>query len=242
MEIFKHLPTALQLKVLNHMKNPVCDHLLAHWRKKEYFKRRDLLVSLNRYNYFVKHRKRFWDRCLDDDGLTIAFDFTPDEDLNYKEFLNAGKWLPSGESLQGMRLRTTLFNVLEEEWWQYHGTAANPRLLALTIYDPLQTKRIIEAEFDTTVRGDTIGHPTFSFDEWTKRCGEGAELSIKHRRKLKAPRLASTRTWNFIIAQKNIERKAEENQRLLLKRTWGRWRRKCVDGNVHEYFEIKNWL
>ena len=79
MQTYQNLPTELRLKVLNHLRNPECDHMDSYWKGLEYFKRQDLLASLNRYNYFRKHRKPHWDDCRDrETGYSHAFDFSDD--------------------------------------------------------------------------------------------------------------------------------------------------------------------
>jgi hypothetical protein len=242
MDTYQKLPTALRLKVLNHFRNPECDHLDIYWKSLQHFKRQDLLASLNRYNYFHKHRKPLWDKILDEDNVTgIAFDFATD--YSNEDYLNAlqnGQWFPRGERLKGAKLRVTLFNMLEGAWWGYHGDIDTPVAIEHTIYDSLETKRDIERDFNVSIPNDR-GHPPLHFDEWTKCCGENGHLPVTKRKYFKAPRSKNGR-WNSKKAAVNIKKikKNDNGAVMLIKRTWSRWR---VDGaeakKNYSYWELR---
>lgn len=240
MQAYQKLPMELRLKVLNHLRNPECDHMDSYWKGLEYFKRQDLLASLNRYNYFRKHRKPHWDDCRDHEtGYSHALDFSDDYSKElYLENLRRGHWLPRGERLNGMKLRMELFNMLDGQWWAYHGDIDNPAAIKNTIYDRLETKRDIERDFDVNVREDR-GHPAFTFEEWSKRCGEGGALPTTQRKRLKAPRKEGGE-WNHTKASDNIKKRMEARMRLLMPRQWSRWR---VEGDeakaTYAYWELQ---
>ena len=238
METYQKLPTELRLKVLNHLRNPECDHLDAYWKSLQYFKRQDLLASLNRYNYFRKHRKLHWDNCLDrETGQRHAFDFSEDYSKElYLESLGEGHWLPRAERFNGMKLRIELFNMLDGNWWGYHGDIDTPAAIEHTIYDRIETRRDIERDFGVRIRKDR-GHPSHTFKEWTKRCGECGSLPVAKRKRLKAPRAENGR-WNSEEAAENIKKMNKERGRLLIPRRWSRWRG-LSQGCTYSYWELQ---
>ena len=240
MQAYKRLPLELRLKVLNHLRNPECDLVDAYWKGLEYFKRKDLLASLNRYNYFRKHRKPHWDDCWDrETGYSHAFDFSNDYSKElYLEYLRKGHWLPRSERLNGMKLRVDLFNMLDGNWWGYHGDIDNPEAIKHTIYDRLETKRDIERDFDVNISKDH-GHPPFEFEKWSKCCAEGGGLPPTQRKRLKAPRKEGG-GWDHTKAADNIKKMNEQQERLLIPRQWSRWR---VEGDeakaTYQYWELQ---
>ena len=240
MDIYQKLPMALRLKILNHLRNPECDYLDAYWKGLEHFKRQDLLASLNRYNYFRKHRKPHWDDCLDQaTGYCHVFDFTQEysKDL-YLENLRRGHWLPRSERLRGMKLRMELFNMLEGNWWAYHGDIDNPSAIDHTVYDNKATRRDIEHDFEVRVHADR-GHPISPFEEWTKRCGKDGTIPFAKRRRLKAPRKEGGE-WDHVKAADNITKMNEKRGKLFIQRQWSRWR---VEGDeakaTYTYWELQ---
>ena len=47
------LVAGIRHKILLYLQNPETEHLLKHWRKKYYHERKDIIVSLNRYWWFL---------------------------------------------------------------------------------------------------------------------------------------------------------------------------------------------
>ena len=239
MDVFKQLPNELQHKILLHFKNPICDILMKYWREQMFFQRQDLLVDLNRYNYFRKNRKPIWDKCKED-GITLLFDFEESgetADWTYAQCLENGWWKQCNERNKGKKLRLALFNTLESGFWSYHGDINNPEAIQDTVYDPLETKRDIERDFDVRVRGDR-GHPSYSHEEWTRRCGEDGSISLSQRRYLRAPRCKDG-TWDNGKALSKITAMRVKNKKSHLRRTWCRWRGGGQDANEHHsYYEL----
>ena len=236
MEVFSQLPSALRHKILHYFKNPECDHLLNYWRELQKYQRQDLLVSLNRYNYFRFHRKKYWDK-FKENGRTIIFEFgNRDDDDTYLSYLNKGWWKPCDERYNGMKLRMALFNTLDDRFWTYHGDCGNPAILADTIFDPNENKRDIENDFNVAIPNDR-GHPPEHYDTWRKRGGEGGALLLKHRRKLRVPRTNSG-NWHRAKALIKIKTMREKQHKTLMRRTWCRWYSN-QDPNHHcAYYEI----
>ncbi len=221
MEIYASMPSALRHKTLLYLKNPETDILLAHWREQERPMREDLLVSLNRYNYFRKYRKPIWDTTRGADGKLILFNFDKPIAISltnkqlYLKYLENGWLLPSGE--RGFKLRMALFNELDNEFWLYHGRCSNPEVLEHTEYDPLYNKKEIETDFEIQV--EDVPHQCASYDEWLKRCAEGGELPIYLRRFVKAPRTKEGK-WNQKKASKKIMKMALPQWK---RHEWSRW-------------------
>ena len=240
MDVYKQLPIELQHKVLLYFKNPICDILLKHWQHQMFFQRIDLLVDLNRYNYFRVKRKPFWDKLSNGDGKIILFDFGEQDetdDWTYKECLQKGWWKMCPERNNGVRLRLALFNTLESHFWSYHGDCDNPETLHHTIYDPLETKKDIEKDFHMRIVDDK-GHPSYSYEEWAKRCGKGGSISLFTRRRLKVPRRIDG-TWDSQKARLKIEMMRAKNQKSHIRRTWSRWRGGGDEANLHcSYYEL----
>ena len=241
MDVFAKVPTALQHKILLHFKNPECDHLMKHWRERLRYQRQDLLVDLNRYNYFRAKRKPHWDAFRDEHKRIILFDFSDRApgtgDYTYQQCLENGWWKECSERNNGIRLRMALFNMLEAGFWTYHGDCENPEAIHHTIYDPLETKRDIERDFDMRIRSDP-GHPTYSHEEWAKRCGKDGSLPLSSRKRCKAPRLPNG-TWDYQKAQTKITLMQAKQQKTLVRRTWCRWRSGSSDPNQPQsYYEL----
>ena len=238
MEIYARLPsgTGIRHKILLYLQNPETEHLLKHWRKKYFHERRDIIVSLNRYWWFFKNRMGAWDdacRIQDDYKNTVHLflEFSHENegyaDDMYLEFLEEGWWYPCKE--KSYKLRIELFNMLEEEWWKYHGDCSNPWILDGTRYNPIADKVLIESNFDIEVPGDK-GHPTASYDEWLKRtiCGE---VPIHRRRKIRVPRLSNGK-WDREMAKKTVP------QSKLIRRTWCRWDQTIPEANfLYSFYE-----
>ena len=131
-----------------------------------------------------------------------------------------------------------LFNMLDGNWWGYHGDIDNPSAIKYTIYDRLETKRDIERDFEVSIRKDR-GHPSFTFEEWSKRCGEDGDLPTTQRKRLKAPRKEGGK-WDHAKAADNIKKMNEKKGRLLISRQWSRWR---VEGDeakaTYAYWELQ---
>jgi hypothetical protein len=241
MEVFPKLPTALQHKILLHLKNPECDHLMRHWHNEMRFQRRDLLVDLNRYNYFRSKRKPHWDAFRDEHKRIILLDFSDGapgtSDYTYKQCLQNGWWKECSERDNGTKLRLALFNMLEACFWTYHGDCDSPEAIHDTIYDPLETKRDIERDFNMRIIGDQ-GHPTYSHEEWAKRCAENGSMPFSTRKKYKAPRTMDG-VWDYQKAHSKIVLMREKRQKTLVRRTWCRWRTETDDPNQHQsYYEL----
>ena len=234
MEIYARLPsgTHLRHKILLYLQNPETEHLLNHWRKKYYHARRDIIVSLNRYWWFYHNRRNIWDSacCIHDAGnkcIHLVLEFSHEnegytKDM-YLEFLQEGWWYPCTE--KSLDLRMELFNMLEEEWWKYHGDCSNPWILQDTRYNPIADKNLIEKNFDVEIPDDK-GHPTASYDEWLKRtiCGE---VPIYRRRKVRVPRLPDGR-WDS---------KKRSTKSKLIRRTWSRWDQTIPEANfLYSYY------
>ena len=147
-----------------------------------------------------------------------------------------GHWLPRAERFNGMKLRIELFNMLDGNWWGYHGDIDTPAAIEHTIYDRIETRRDIERDFGVRIRKDR-GHPSHTFKEWTKRCGECGSLPVAKRKRLKAPRAENGR-WNSEEAAENIKKMNKERGRLLIPRRWSRWRG-LSQGCTYSYWELQ---
>ena len=235
MDVFPKLPTVLQHKILLHLKNPECHYLMKYWRAQIASKRENLLVSLNRYNYFRFHRKKYWDDYKDDDGTSILFNFHQEND-EYLQLLKLGIWKPCDEREHGILLRTALFNILEKTFWCYHGDCAFPWTLKNTIYDSLEDKRTVEQAFQVTIPGDK-GLPPYSYEEWCNRGSESGNSLFMHRRKVRAPRDASGK-WDHKTALKKIIQMQATVTKRLISRKWDRWNNKKYKNTVFPYFEL----
>ena len=240
MEIYASLPSGsgIRHKILLYLQNPETEHLLKHWRKKYYHERKDIIVSLNRYWWFHHNRKKVWNdgcRIMGNNGKSVdlLLEFSHENEGYHKdmylEFLEEGWWYPCTE--RSPKLRLELFNMLEEEWWKYHGDCSNPWILQDTRYNPIAVKDLIETEFDIEVPDDK-GQPTASYDEWLKRsiCGE---VPMHRRRKVRAPRLLDG-SWD----REGMKKKKKLSK--LIRRTWCRWDQTIPEANyLYSYYETR---
>ena len=173
-------------------------------------------------------------RIMDNNGKSVdlLLEFSHENEGYHKdmylEFLKEGM-VVSVHQRRSPKLRLELFNMLEEEWWKYHGDCSNPWILQDTVYDPIADKALIEENFDILVPYDK-GHPTASYNEWLKRTDRGG-LSIHKRRKVRAPRLLDG-SWD----RERMKKKKKLSKHI--RRTWCRWDQTIPEGNyLYAYYE-----